>query len=414
MHNFPVDATDAEISAALSAPPPTARGSARARSWTDMAVGALPTVGGIAGGVIGGIGGTVAGMGVGGVPGAIGGAALGGGAGEALRQLIDRARGAEAPETPLGAAQQIATRGALEGGSELAGAGLMRGARMAGRGLMDFAIRPAPTMAEEFGDIAGTAIKERLPVGRLGRTSGSQQAREALRQSARTTRGLLTEAERAGVAFNPEAFARGPVTEIVGEIAKQPLSTAELNHVSRLFTEYIGTQPGRMTPGAVKDMKQAAQRIAKPIFRALNRGDVVPAGESIKAQFNKAIAEGAKGALETIPGVGASEARTQGLIGATKAIRRAEARRLPLIAEIAAPVTGAAVGAYGGGAGGAAQGVGAALLMRAVLSPRTTSRAALVLTNKQIQETLRQMPRGAVYALLEELQKDRGQQAQND
>lgn len=52
----------------------------------DSLLSLLPAVGGAGGGIIGGIGGTVAGVGVGGVPGAIGGATLGGATGEAVRQ----------------------------------------------------------------------------------------------------------------------------------------------------------------------------------------------------------------------------------------------------------------------------------------------------------------------------------------
>lgn len=373
----------------------------------DRAVDALPTLGGLAGGVVGGIGGTAFGVGIGGVPGAVGGATLGGAFGESARQLINRARGASAPATPADAAMGIGQAGAREGAAELAGAGVMKGARMAGRGLMDFAIRPAPTVAEEFGDIAATAIRERLPVGRVvpGAQAGSAIARDALREAGAATRKLYTDAGQAGVSFSPAAVARGPVTELAGQIAKQPISDSELGQLSRLFAEYLETQPSRMAPVAVKDMKQAAQRIARPIFRALHQGNIPPAGDALKAQFNRAIADGAKESLEAaIPGVAAAEARTQGLIGATKAIRRAEARRLPLVAELAAPIAGGVAGGLqGGDAEGVGKGVGVALLTRALLSPRTTSRAALTLTQEQIQQVLRQMPRGAVYTLLEQV-----------
>jgi outer membrane lipoprotein SlyB len=373
----------------------------------DRAVDALPTLGGLTGGVVGGIGGTAFGVGVGGVRGAVGGATLGGAFGESARQLVNRARGAAAPATATDAALRIGQAGAREGASELAGAGLVKGAQMAGRGLMDFAIRPAPTVAEEFGDIAATAIRERLPVGRMlpGALAGSEIAREALRDAAGATRRLYDDAGRAGVSFSPAAMARGPVTELAGKIAKQPISDSELGQLSRLFAEYLNTQPSRMAPVAVKDMKQAAQRIARPIFRALHQGNIPPAGDALKAQFNRAIADGAKESLEAaIPGVAVAEARTQGLIGATKAIRRAEARRLPLVAELAAPIAGGVAGGLqGGDAEGVGKGVGVALLTRALLSPRTTSRAALTLTQEQVQQVLRQMPRGAVYTLLEQV-----------
>lgn len=380
-----------------------------ARSITERVTEALPTVGGLVGGLVGGI------------PGA----AAGGAAGSGFRSLIDRAGelpGAVADvasglvnnprETLAGfvegakeGATGAAKAGAVEGASEVAGLGLAKGAGMAAHGLMDFAIRPAPTVAEEFGDIAATAIKERLPVGSIlpGGKRGSVKAGTALREASGETRRLLDDAAAKGVEFGSADVARGPVTEMVGEIAKRPLSQSELSEVSRLFSEYLNTQNPRMAPRAVKDMKQAAQRIARPIFRAINQGNMPAPGEALRAQFNKAIAEGSQEALETIPGVAAAEKRTQSLIGANKAIRRAESRRMPLVAELAAPITGAAVGGAVGGYEGAGQGLTATMLTRALLSPRTTSRAALALTNEQIQQVLQQMPRASVYALLEQV-----------
>lgn len=406
VHAFPEDATDQEISDALKAPPGKARGKF-ARTWVDVAVDALPAAGGLAGGVIGGVGGTAFGMGVGGFPGAVGGAALGGGFGEASKQLINRVRGREAPTTSLEAAGDIALQAGVQGASEGVGLGAMKAGKMAAHGLMDFAIRPAPTVAKEFGDIAGTAIAERLPVGSIipGTTKGSNLAQRALRESSGKTRDLLSKSDAAGERIGAEALARGPVSQLAGDIAKQPLSESELRQVSNLFAEYLETQPSQMRPTAVKDMKQAAQRIAKPIFKALNAGNAPPAGEALKAQFNKAIADGAKESLEQLPSVGAavgkSEARTQRLIGANKAIRQAEVRRLPLIAEVAAPVVGATIGgATSGDPKSIGGGVGAAVLTRAMLSPRTTSRVALGLTNPAIQQAIRQMPRAAVYELL--------------
>lgn len=122
---FPSDATDAEISAALNAiPAANAAAVPKAKTWTDLAVSAIPAVAGTAGAVIGGIGGTVAGMGVGGIPGAAGGAAVGTAGGEALKQLINRARGADAPATMGEAASDIAIP-AAEAGASTAAMGLV-------------------------------------------------------------------------------------------------------------------------------------------------------------------------------------------------------------------------------------------------------------------------------------------------
>jgi hypothetical protein len=113
---FPADFTDAEISAALGAIPASNAASVpKARTWVDTAVNAIPKVTGTAGAIIGGAGGTAFGLGFGGIPGAAGGAALGAGAGEAAKQLINRARGADAPATSGEAASQIAIPAAEAG-----------------------------------------------------------------------------------------------------------------------------------------------------------------------------------------------------------------------------------------------------------------------------------------------------------
>lgn len=120
IYNMPADATDAEISAFLGAiPAANAAQAPKAKTWTDVAVNAIPAVAGAVGATIGGIGGSAFGMGVGGVPGAAGGAALGTAGGEALKQLVNRARGAEAPATMTEAATDIAIP-ALESGAATA------------------------------------------------------------------------------------------------------------------------------------------------------------------------------------------------------------------------------------------------------------------------------------------------------
>lgn len=116
INEFPDGVSDAQISAALQAiPKVNAPNAPKARTWTDLAVDAIPAVTGTAGAVIGGLGGTAFGFGVGGVPGAAGGAALGAAGGEAAKQLINRVRGADAPATSLEAAKDIGMAGAEAG-----------------------------------------------------------------------------------------------------------------------------------------------------------------------------------------------------------------------------------------------------------------------------------------------------------
>ena len=77
-----------------------------------------------------------------GIPAAVGLAALGGGGGVAIKQLIDRARGAKAPATPLEAATEIGKEGAVQGAIE----GVARGAGK----LAEKAVYPAGKKALGF------------------------------------------------------------------------------------------------------------------------------------------------------------------------------------------------------------------------------------------------------------------------
>lgn len=142
----------------------------------DRALSLLPTAGGVAGGIVGGIGGTVAGIGVGGVPGAVGGATLGGAAGEAARQLIARARGAEAPATPLKAATDIGRAGAIQGTAEGVGAGMAGVARHGAQAVYRGFLKPplSQRMAPRANRIVQTALDEALPITRGGMATGQR------------------------------------------------------------------------------------------------------------------------------------------------------------------------------------------------------------------------------------------------
>ena len=106
--------------------------------------------------------------------------------------------------------------------------------------------------------------------------------------------------------------------------------------------------------------------------------------------------------METIPGVAKGEAKKQGLIGAQRALRRAEERRLSLMAESASGIAGALGGALSPGSGMDDKAASAVLmwgLTRGILHPRQLSRAGLALTNDQALALLKQFPRLADTAL---------------
>lgn len=402
LHYFPADATDQEISEMLNAAPTPKEGNARksTKSWVDVAVDALPMVGGALGGIAGGIGGTVLGVGVGGVPGAVGGATIGGGAGEAAKQLLNRARGAEAPTSSLDAATSIGKESAIQGASELAGAGVMGGARVAGRALMDKAIRPSMSLVREFPTVVDTILSHRFPVGRLpGSEAGSELALNELGAAGRAVRALLAKAEQSGTSFTPQQVAQ-PVQDLVQELTKQPLGEAEQRQVAGMLQEFLQRHPGPLTPNAVKDLKQAAQAIAKPVYKATEKGFPVTADQAITARFNGAIATGAKDSLETIPGVAAGEKTSQELIGATRALKAAEGRRLSTAGEAisaVAPIVSQLIQPNSDVPHKIRNAAVSYLVTRGLASPRSLSRGALALTNTQVQELLRQVPRLAEF-----------------
>jgi hypothetical protein len=367
---------------------------------TDRAVNTLPTVGGLTGGLIGARAG---------VTGAIGGATLGGSAGEATKELINRVRGVQTPDTPLDAAKAIGTEGAIQGGVQAIGEAIPGAANWAGKTLMENAIRPAIGLAKEFPGIVETAIHERLPVGSIipGLAKGSEQAVNALGAAGASVRDLLNKATTAGTKFYASNIAQ-PVLDLVDEIAKQPLGDAAEHRLGEMLDEFLTRHPGPLTPVDVKALKKAAQDIAEPIYKAKAAGNVPGAEQELAARFNSKIAQGAKTSLETIPGVAAGEAKTQELIGATKAIKQAELRRMSLMAESLSGAAGTVASLLGPRGEGSLptdlrNGAITWLVTRGLMSPKSTSRAALALTQPQMQALFRQFPRLA-YAVVQQLQ----------
>lgn len=381
------------------------------RTWADTAVDALPSIGGALGGIVGGVGGTVAGMGVGGVPGAVGGAALGGAAGEAFRQLANRLRGEDAPQSMTDAAKGIAGEGAIQGGMQAAGGALAGGARVVGRGLVENAVRPTMSLVREFPNVVDTIVAERLPVGRFlpGLPSGSQQAMSKLGAASQGVRDLLAKAEASGTTIDGAQMIQKPVLELIDDIARQPLGDAQEQQLASMLDEFLRRNAAKpLTPTAVKELKSRAQAIAKPVYRAVEKGFPVTAEQSLNARFNAAVGSGAKEALETIPGVGAGEAHKKSLIGATRALKQAENRRLSLAGELGSAALGGSVGAAvtgllgsGGADDSLKSGVTGWLIARGIASPRSLSRGGLMLTSRQAQALLREFPRLADYMVRE-------------
>lgn len=279
----------------------------------------------------------------------------------------------------------------------------MRTAGAAGRALLENAVRPRQSLLREFPNVMETIVKERLPVGAVLGQKGSTQAALKLGAASKAVRNLLTRATAEGTQYTADEVAT-PVLQLIDDLAKQPLGEAQEQQLAGMISEFLRRHDGPLTPLAVKELKQAAQSIAKPIYRAVERGMPVTADQTLSARFNSAIASGAKTALEKIHGMAEGEASAKSLIGATRAIKEAEARRLPLAAEGlsgAAAVIGSLMQPGSGLDTTLRNAVGAWLITRGFASPRAISRGGLLLTAKQTREVLRQFPRLAEFVASE-------------
>lgn len=314
LHSFPDDATDAEISSALGAvPQANTKAAPKARTWTDVAVDALPAIGGAAGGIIGGIGGTAFGMGVGGVPGAVGGAALGGGAGEAARQLINRVRGADAPATSTEAAQKIGTQSAIQGGAEAAGLGIGAVTSAAGKRLMQSAVKPSTALLENYNTSAPKLVKTLLDEG-VNVTQGGVEKLDA----------LLTakNAEIANaIASSPAEVSALKVAGRLNSTAKTMLNQvnpeadlAAVSDVGQQFLNHPRLTGPTMSVADAQALKQGTYRQLAGKYGELS---------SASNEAQKALARGLKEEIASaVPGVAQLNAEDSALMAAREAVGR--------------------------------------------------------------------------------------------
>lgn len=298
-----------------SAPAPAAAPSMiqRVAEW-------LPTAGGVVGGVLGGVGGTAFGVGFGGVPGAVGGAALGGAAGEATRQLVDRAIGATTPATSTQAAAKMGTQAALQGGSELAGAGLAKVAApvmtRTSQALMQSALKPgwrAAATAVRSGEVP-LVVKTLLDEGVNVTPGGVRKLNTLLDATNSDIKDAIASMPGEINPFKVTANLR----DTARTFAQQVNPAADLRAVSQAGTEFLENVPRPLSVPTAQALKQGTYRQLEKKYGQLGSADV---------ESQKALARGLKDEI-------ASEAQKQGidltamnaregrLIGAKEALAR--------------------------------------------------------------------------------------------
>jgi hypothetical protein len=216
-------------------------------------------------------------------------------------------------------------------------------------------------------------------------------------------KGLLERAGQSGITFDAGSVAEKQLLELVDQISQIPAGSAEERALGNFIDDYLARHPGPMSPQALKDMKQAAQRISGPIFAAESAGNYVGAEANTYGQANKAVAHGAQEALETIPGVAAAEREVQNQIGAARALKYSAGRGWSPRGELGIFGVNAAIGAalsHGSGVPAAMQNAAMEyLITRGLLTRGNVSRAGLALTTPQVAAFFRQFPRIAAEAI---------------
>lgn len=357
----PTDADFEEIFAAAGEPE---------KDWGDTIADALPTVGGM----VGGAAGMTAGPGAAVVSPVL--AALGGAAGQAGRRVIQGLRGRDVPQ---GGAllTDLATAGAVEGGTQAVGgaigSGLTRGARRLYQGLA----KPATALRREFPTLIDDALTERIPLTRGG--AGRIEAR--MRGSAQEADALIDAAQAGGaapVAVRDVLPALRPVVSTLRQRAEigQP---SQLTAVGQRGRRLLAAHPQGIPLTRAQQLKRTAQTAASGAYRAQQRG--VKTELSPDDLLDEAVAKGLRGAIERrVPAVAPVNARTQSQIGVDRMVNDALSREGNTLA-----INGLRdLGAIGGGAGlGAAvgapgTGLGAGLLLKLLSTPSTGSHAAIL------------------------------------
>lgn len=353
-------------------------------STIDRLLSILPMAGGMAGGAIGGIGGTVAGMGVGGVPGAIGGATLGGALGESLRQLANRARGEDAPDTPLDAARGIGTEGAIQGAAEAAGGAVMRGVQKGARAVYRGYLKPslAAKNLPKAPQVVDTALNEGLAITQGGGEKAQRIIGEMNQEVDRLLASTPGTIDLKQIADRVRAFAKRKYFKPGGDPSdyQAALGVADRLDQHPALGLPPGAKPSRVdvSVSQANEAKRAMQGSVAGSYGTPNASAVKQTGKQAGHELRGAVEHATGGPTGTVAKLNARESK---LIDAARAIRQAVEREANQNKLYGVKTLVAGVGVGGGSYASGDDpltAMGKAAAVRGALSPRFQSGAAIL------------------------------------
>lgn len=278
----------------------------------------LPTVGGMAGSLVGGSRSNPVGMVL---------AGIGGAGGEGWRQTIESLRGNwdQVPPDVRSRVTRIVEEGIKQGGLEGAGRYVIGPLmRMFGRGIYRAALKPAKAIRDEFGarSVVDTLVSEGVPITRSG--AGTEKVGRLLSDAGADTAQAIAQAEQSGVKPGTIRPVLKSLQATDEAISNRVVRSPARQQVADFRQAALADNPGRIPVTRMQSMKQAEQDLAVKAYQAAAKGAPI---NSIETSMHEDLARGLREAIERrVPGIRNKNLRTQQLIGALKAVSGAENR----------------------------------------------------------------------------------------
>lgn len=261
------------------------------KSFTDKAINYLPIAGGIVGGLFGN------------VPGAV----LGGAAGESYKQLYNRYKGYDAPETGMEAATDIAKEGGIQGALQGVGQYVIAPAmKYGGQRLMQSALKPSAAMGKNAPRATQTMLDEGLNVSR-----GGLDKLVGLIDDVNNS--INTAVSKVKANISP-AKAAEAVNDTVRKFSNQVNNVDDLASIQKVVDEFLATRGKSIPVQLAQEIKVNTNQIIASKYGELGNA-------STEAQ--KAIVRGLKEEIaKVVPGVAELNARDSALYNLLPALQQ--------------------------------------------------------------------------------------------
>lgn len=368
----PDDTTPEEMDQIANEAMPADDTSRPGKGWGETITDALPTVGGMAGSLLGGSKVSPVGMGLAGV---------GGAAGEAFKQVADSIRGdfSEVPETMGGRLQKIAKEGLTQGGLEASGRVVGAAIQPVAKALYGLALRPSKALMRDAG--GGKLLQGVRRIVNQGYTDNVMPSGMGVGRADKLVKASAGEATEMAAKSPQKVSTRRVMQRATDDQAKRAsreLVTTGIAPKTDKIAEQMGnlidSNPAEMSMSQLLQVRRGAEDVAAPVFKAakLPGGPGrVPTGS--EASVARSISGTAKQTLDDVLGQPFQQVnqRTQARSAVKSAVDDASSRPNMLTNLLAGSV---GVASSGGDPMEAAKN---GLLMRLLFSPTAMGAAAL-------------------------------------